>query len=163
MNIALTGFKGTEKSAICRLLAKKLDKKLISTYEEISKKTGIGIGKFVEKYGWNKFHDLASEVIETLSDLDDCVFYASCSDLIRNENVINIKKNSLIILLTADIKKPARSGAKEKHDYAEEMKDFLPEHESRYKKSADYIIDTSSLSPEEVCDLIIHYVQTEVQ
>ena len=83
MNIALTGFKGTEKSAICRLLAKKLDKKLISTYEEISKKTGIGIGKFVEKYGWNKFHDLASEVIETLSDLDYCVFYSSCRDLIR--------------------------------------------------------------------------------
>lgn len=167
MNIALMGFRGTEKSAICRLLAKKLDKKLISTYEEISKKTNIGIGKFLKKHGLDKFNDLVSEVIEKLSDLDDCIFDASCGDLLRNENIINMKKNSLLILLTADIKKTTRSNAKEKpsperYYYADE-KYFLPEHELKYKKSADYIIDTSSLSPEEVCDLIIHYVQAEVQ
>ena len=38
MNIALIGFRGTGKTIISKLLAKKLDKKLISTDEEIINK-----------------------------------------------------------------------------------------------------------------------------
>ena len=168
MNIALMGFRGTEKSAICRLLAKKLDKKLVSTYEEISKKTPAGISKFVKKHGLDKFYDLESEVIENLSDLDDCVFDTVWSAFMRNENIINLKRNSLIILLTSDIKKATgKSSAKEQsaedYCYSDELKGLLPERELKHEKSADYIIDTSSLSPEEVCDLIMHYAGTEVK
>ena len=159
MNIALMGFSGTEKSAICMLLAKRLDKKLISIYDELLKKTGISSQKFVKMHGLDKFHDLESEVIENLSDLDDCVFDTGLSAAMRNENIINLKRNSLIILLTADIKKRAgRLNAKE--DSAE---DYGYDDGLKHEKSADYIIDASSLSPEEVCDLIMHYVQAEVQ
>ena len=145
------GFMGTDKSAVCRLLAKKLDKKLISTYDELSKKMPIRTAKFVKNHGLNKFYELESEVIGSLSDLDDCVFDTSLSAALRNENVINLKRNSLVILLTAGIKK-LPSGLNSQDS---------PENESKYEKSADYIIDTSSLSQEDVCDLIVHYLQTE--
>ena len=84
----------------------------------------------------------------------------------RNENIINLKRNSLIILLTSDIKKKrlsAKEQSAEDYCYSDELKGLLPERELKHEKSADYIIDTSSLSPEEVCDLIMHYAGTEVQ
>ena len=148
MNIALIGFRGTGKTTIAKLLAKKLDKKLVSTDDEIVKKTKMSIAKFVQKYGWDRFRDIETDVIEKISDFDECVFDAGGGIVMRNENIINLKRSALIILLTADIKT---------------IKNILQEREPRYKKAADYTIDTSRLSPEEACDLITHYIQMELQ
>ena len=169
MNIAIIGFRGTGKTTISRLLARNLDKKLISIDEEIEKKTKLSIEKFVKKYSWDKFREVESEVIEYISNFDDCIFDTSGGIVMRNENIINLKKNSLIILLTADVKtiierlKKSRRPALTKKGYLDEVKDILQEREPRYKNAADYVIDTSRLSPEETCDLIMHYVQMELQ
>ena len=88
----------------------------------------------------------------------------------RNENIINLKKNALIVLLTADIrtitnrlKDSTSRPALTKNNFIDEIKDVLKEREARYKKAADYTIDTSRLTPEEACDLITHYIQMELQ
>ena len=169
MNIALIGFRGTGKTTVSKLLAIKLDKKLISTDEEIIKRSRLSIERFVEKNGWDRFRDIESDVIESISDFDECVFDTGGGIVMRNENIINLKKNALIVLLTADIKtitvrtKNSKRPALTKSNYIDEIKDVLQERESRYKKAADYAIDTSQLSPEEVCDLITHYVNMELQ
>ena len=166
MNIAIMGFRGTGKTTVCRLLAGKLGRQLILTEEEILKKTG-SMQKYVKKYGWEKFREVESEIMEKISDLDECIFDISGDIVMRNENVISLKKNSILILLTADLrtiesrlksKSPADS-----YDYADEVKEFFQERETKYKKSADYTIDTSSLSPDEVCELVTHYMQLELQ
>ena len=51
MNIVLIGFRGTGKTTISRLLAGKLDKRLISTDEEITKIVKLSPEKIVKKYG----------------------------------------------------------------------------------------------------------------
>ncbi len=168
MNITLIGFRGTGKTTICRLLAKILEKKLISTDEEISKKTKMPIGNFVKKYGWDRFRDIESEVIEYISELDECIFDTGGGIVMRNENIINLKKNSWVVLLTADIKtitnriKGTKRPALTKSNYLDEIKDVLMEREEKYRMAADYTIDTSSLSPEESCSLIAHYIQMEL-
>lgn len=170
MNITLIGFRGTGKTTIAKLLAKKLDKKLISTDEEIAKKTKMPIAKFVKKYGWDKFREVESDVIEYVSDFDECVFDTGGGIVMRNENIINLKKNSLIVLLTADIKTITNrlKNGKERpaltsKNYLDEIKDVLQEREARYKRASDYTIDTSRLAPGEACDLITHYIQMELQ
>ncbi|MDP3765069.1 MAG: shikimate kinase [Nanoarchaeota archaeon] len=169
MNIALIGFRGTGKTTIARLLAKALDKNLVSTDDEIENKTKTPIAKFVKKYGWEKFREAESEVIDNISDLDECIFDTGGGIVMRNENIINLKKNALIVLLTADIKtitsrlKKSKRPALTKSNYLDEINDVLDEREVRYKKAADYTIDTSRLTPEEACGLIAHYIQMELQ
>ena len=170
MNIALIGFRGAGKTTIAKFLAGKLDKKVISTDEEIMKKTKMPIAKFVKKYGWEKFREAECDIIEYISDFDECVFDTGGGIVVRNENIINLKKNSLIVLLTADVKtitsrlknskeRPSLTGK----GFLEEIKDVLHEREEKYRRAADYIIDTSRLSHEEACDLIVHYIQMELQ
>ena len=166
MNIALIGFSGTGKTTVARLLAKKLGKKFISTDDEIEKKAKTSISKFVKIYGLEKFFELESNVIENVSGLDECVFDTSVGIVIRNENIINLKKSALIVLLTADIRtimNRARKINPSAKNNIDEIKNVLQERESRYKNAADYAIDTSRLSPEETCDLISHYIQMELR
>lgn len=169
MNITLIGFRGTGKTTIAKLLAKNLDKKLVSTDEEIVKKIKISIPKFVKKYGWDKFREIESDVVEYVSDFDECVFDTGGGIVMRNENIINLKKNSLIVLLIADLStiKNRLKNSKDRpslteKNFIDEIKEVLEERKSRYKKAADYTIDTSTLTPEEACELIIHYVQIEL-
>ena len=169
MNIAITGFSGTGKTTISRLLAGKLDKRLISTDEEITKIVKLSPEKIVKKYGWEKLREKEADVIENISELDEYVLDAGCGIVLRNENVINLKKNSIIIFLTADMKAvAARLRRKEekidftKSNYIDNVKGALSEFEEKCKRAADYIIDTSNMTPEEACDLIVHYVQLEL-
>ena len=170
MNIAIMGFRGTGKTTICKLLAKRLDKQLILTDDEILKGIKTTMPKYIKKHGWDKFRDIETDIIEKLSDLDECVFDISGDIVMRNENINNLKKNSIVILLTADLKIIANRLNNKKgktlldrYDYVDELKEFFQEREARYKKSADYTIDTSGLSPDEVCELVMHYMQLELQ
>ena len=84
MNLTLLGFSGTGKTSVSRLLAGKLEKKLVSTEEECEKKARLKVEKFVRKYGWGKFLELESEVIENISDFDDCVVDAEELERIKS-------------------------------------------------------------------------------
>lgn len=170
MNIAILGLMGTGKTTVSRLLAKNLDKKLIATDDEILKKTRISIPKFIKKYGHERLREAESELIEHICGFDECIFDTGTSVAMRNENLINLKKGSLVIMLTADIKTITNRIKNDKlmSDSAknaciDEIKNILQGYESRCKNISDYIIDTSRLSPEEVCDLIIHYARMELK
>ena len=170
MNIALIGFRGTGKTTIAKLLAQKMDKRLVSTDEEIEKKTKSSIGKFVKKNSWEKFREIESEITESISDFDDCVFDTDGGIVMRNENIVSLKKNAIIVLLTSDIKtitERLKAGIKRpaltKKGEIREISDVLKERELRYKNAADYTIDTSRVTPKEAADLIIHYIQMEMK
>ena len=170
MNIAIIGFRGAGKSTVSKLLAKKLDRKLVSTDAEIEKRTKAKLDKFVKKNGWDKFREVESEVVERVFELEDCIFDTGGGIVLRNDNIVTLKRNSLVILLTADVKtmldrlkndkRPSLTGKK---NYLDEAKNVMIEREPKYKKAADYTIDTSRMSPEEICELIIHYSQAELE
>ena len=170
MNITLIGYKGTGKTTVGKILSQKLQKKILSTDEEIRKRTKLTISKYVKKHGWDKFREIECIVLDDMCSLDDCIIDAGGGIVLRNENVVNIKKSGLVILLTADVKTIA---SRLKNDKTEEIpmsrvasvknyvEKILMEREEKYRMAADYAIDTSSMGPEEVCDLIMHYISQE--
>lgn len=168
MNITLIGYKGTGKTTVSRLLSKKLQKKALSTDDEIRKKVKLSISKYVKKHGWDKFREVEADVVDDLCNFDDCIIDAGGGIVMRNENVVNIKKNGLVILLTADprtiasrIKKEDIESMQKNMSVRGYIEKVIAEREERYRLAADYAIDTSNMSPEEVCDLITHYIIQE--
>ena len=161
MNIVLIGPEGSGKTTISRILSQKLGMELIYASDEIISKAK-DVSKFIKKHGMEKYHDMESEIIETISGHDDCIIDAELNVILRNENIINLKNNGILIILTAHPKVIAsrmKGKSKSIFDYSKQAEII----ESKYNKAADYTIDTSSMSPEEVSELIVHYMGIELQ
>jgi len=167
MNIVLIGYRGTGKTAVGKKLAGRLHRKLVRTDNLIVEKAGISIPKIVENYGWDTFRDIESEVAEEVGKMDNCIIDTGGGIILRKINVKNLKGKGMLILLKADVKtivnrikdsreRPSLTGSK---SFTEEVEEVLKERSKRYEGAADYAIDTSRLTVDEVADTIINYLK----
>ncbi len=164
-NIVLMGYRGSGKTYTARYLAKKLNRRIISTDEEIEKKVGE-IGVFVKKNGWEKFRDIESKVIENIREYN-LIIDCGGGFVERERNVKNLKKNGIIIWLKTSpeqIRKrikggkerPSLTGTK---SFLEEIEEVLKKRTPLYKKAADYEIDTNNKSVKQVGDEILELIK----
>jgi len=168
-NIVLIGYRGTGKTVVAKKLAEKLCIKLVGMDKLIVDKVGMSIPKIVEKYGWDRFRDMESEVVDEIGKLDSCVIDTGGGVILRNKNIDNLKKNGVIILLKADVKnivnrikdgiqRPSLTG---KGSFVEEVEEVLNQRKKKYEDAADYSIDTSELTVDEVVTKIISHLKTK--
>ncbi len=167
MNIVLIGFRGTGKTDVGRRLAEKLDLSLIQTDELIVKRARMPISKIVENYGWSVFRDMESEIVEEVGRVDNCVIDTGGGIILRKANVKNLRRNGKLILLKADVatiierikdnkERPSLTGVK---SFIEEVKEVLKERRIKYEEAADFTIDTTRLTVDEVADEIINFLK----
>ena len=163
MNIVLVGYRGTGKSTVARMLSKKLIMPVFNMDDEITKKAGMSIPQIVEKFGWNKFRDLESEIAKQVSNLDNHIIDTGGGVILRDKNVVNLRKNSKVFWLKADITTIAkrikhgthRPSLTDGKSFVGEIEEVLAQRREKYKKAADYIIDTSKLFPSDVAGEIV--------
>ena len=91
-------------SMISKILSDRLQRKIISTDDEVKRKTKLTISRYVKKHGWDNYRDVEANVVDEVCDHDDCIIDAGGGIVLRNDNVVNIKKNGVVFLLTADPK-----------------------------------------------------------
>lgn len=170
MNIVLIGYRGTGKTSVGKKLAEKLDRRLVGTDELIIKKAGMSIPKIVKNHGWDAFRNIESEVAEEVDKMDDCIIDAGGGIILRKINVKNLKRKGMLILLKADIEtiinrikddkeRPSLTGSQ---SFTEEVEEILKKRSKKYEKAADYVIDTTRLTVDEVADRIINYLKQKV-
>jgi len=168
-NIVLIGYRGTGKTVVGKKLAEILDRKLIEMDQLIIEKAGMSIPEIIENYGWDRFRDIESEVAKKVSKLNNCVIDTGGGVILRKENVDNLKKNGIIILLKADIKNiikrikddKQRPSLTSKKSFVEEVEEVLKQRKKMYEDAGDFFIDTSKLSLEETVSRIISYLKTK--
>ena len=163
MNIVLVGYRGTGKSSVARIFSRELGYSVLSMDKEITKKAGMPIPEIVEKFGWDRFRDIESEVAEQISNLDNYIIDTGGGVILRDKNVENLRKNSKVFWLTADIPtivkrikhgthRPSLTDGK---SFVDEIEEVLIQRREKYKKAADYIVDTSKLSSSDVAKKIV--------
>ncbi|NIM05318.1 MAG: shikimate kinase [Armatimonadetes bacterium] len=162
MNIVLIGYRGTGKSVVGALVAKRLGMRYIGMDECIIAKADMSIPEIVDKYGWPRFRDLETEVARELARLDNVVIDTGGGVIERPENIEALRENGCIIWLKAsvdtiisriqgDTQRPSLTGGK---TFTEEVTEVLARRTPAYQQAAQHEIDTDQLTPEEIADKI---------
>jgi len=166
MNIVLIGFRGTGKSTVGRLLAKRLERYFIDSDKYIEDSTGKTIKSIFEEDGEEGFRQIEADTITELSKVDNKVISAGGGAVLREENVNNLKDNGFLILLEATPEIIHNRIAQDKNttqqrpsltdkEPLDEIKHLIEQREHAYKNAADYTINTSYVSCEDIVNEII--------
>jgi shikimate kinase len=101
MNIVLTGFMGTGKSEVGKLLSERLRWPFYDTDDIIERDIGMKIPEVFARFGENYFRDLEGKAVRLVSLLDKAVIACGGGAVIRKENVDELEKHGIIVCLTA--------------------------------------------------------------
>lgn len=164
INIVLVGFMGTGKTAVAKELARRLKREYVSLDELIETKEKRTIPKIFAESGESYFRDVESHVAKEVSNKENLVIDAGGGVVIREENVLNLKKSGVLICLKAS---PEVILARTKHakhrpllnvsNPQEKIQELLKTREPYYAR-VDYSVDTSNLTISEVVEKVLEII-----
>jgi len=164
-NIALVGFMGTGKTTVARILAKKMKADFVDIDDLIETREGTVIVEIFKTKREDYFRKIEKNIVKDVSSQMNKVIACGGGVVLDKENIFNLKTNGLIVCLEARpgiiLKRtqgypyrPLLNVADPKTRIEELLK-----KRRRYYARADYTIDTSDLSKEEVADRILQWVK----
>lgn len=169
MNVVLIGFMGVGKSEVGHRLAKELGMNFLDTDELIEKVEKRSIVEIFQTEGEEYFRNLETEVLKTLQDYDNFVLSTGGGMVLREENVSLLKNLGPLILLWADPEVVYERVKNETHrpllmvdNPKEEIKKILDYRTPIYNQVADYKVDTSQKTPEEVTQEVLAWLRSKL-
>ena len=152
-NIVLTGMPGSGKSTVGKLL--KIDGfEFFDTDTEIEKRCKCSIKELIKTKGEEYFRDLESEVIREISSKSSRIISTGGGAILREENVVCLKRNGKLFFIDADIKRLRATDSRPLSDTYEKLKKLYSERLGIYKSSADVVVPDMK-EPEDVAEYIL--------
>lgn len=164
-SIVLVGFMGAGKTAVGNMLARRLGKSFIDVDLLIEEKSGLTINEVFDRHGEPYFRRIESEMIADISKSDDLIVAAGGGAVVDDSNLANLQKMGHLIYLSA---RPEVIHERTKHKHhrplleTEDRREriaHLLEQRRPYYARADYEIDTSNLTVEDVVERIVMYLR----
>ena len=162
-NIVLIGFMGAGKSTISDYLKTVFAMDVIEMDQIIAERAGMSISDIFETYGEQYFRDCETNLLIEMQARTNVVISCGGGTPMRECNVVEMKKNGRVVLLTA---KPETilERVKDSHDrpLIENNKtvpfiaDLMNKRREKYEAAADIIIETDGKSELEICEELIH-------
>ena len=166
-NIVLIGFMGAGKSTISDYLSTMFDMKLVEMDQEIVEREEMSIPDIFATYGEEYFRNLETNLLIEMQSRSNVVISCGGGTPMRECNVVEMKKNGRVVLLTA---KPETilDRVKNNHDrpLIENNKtvpfiaDLMEKRRAKYEAAADIIIETDGKNELEICEELVHRLRT---
>ncbi len=162
-NLILTGFMGTGKTTIGKLLAEKLNYTFVDTDHLIEEKSDMSIPDFFTKYGEKAFRIQETEMAKELGRRSSLVIGTGGGMMINPVNVSLLEKSGHIFCLTATAEEIYQRVSRDQgtsrpllagKDPMERITTLLRERKERYGKFTQ--INTTGKRPEDIANEIIH-------
>lgn len=161
-NIILVGFMGTGKSAVGKMLARKLRRPFIDLDRQIEKEAGKTVQQIFERDGEPAFRKLETKVVREAAALESHVIATGGGVMCGEENVQALKSSGVLVCLTAStdtilertsaalVSRPLLAGG----DPKERITELLALRAPTYAR-ADVTIDTTGRTLQEVSEEIL--------
>jgi shikimate kinase len=162
----LTGYRGSGKSTVARLLAQRLGWTWLDADVVLEQRSGRTIREIFAEQGEPAFRDLEAALLAELCACPRHVIATGGGVILRADNRQRMKQAGRIVWLTAE---PGVLWQRLLEDAATslrrpdlsvgglaEIEDLLRVRQPLYEACADWIVDTTQRSPDEVVDMILH-------
>ena len=165
--VVLTGFRGTGKTDIGRILAHQMNVPFIDTDALVELTSGRSIPTIFHEDGEERFRAIEHEAIASLPTAD-AVISTGGGAVLDPLNMEHLRRDSTIILLFADLdtieKRLARSPRPPLTTLtlAEEIAQLMERRRQYYAASADFCIDTSETTPAAAAEIILKVLKTGI-
>lgn len=161
-NIVLIGFMGAGKSTISDYLSTMFAMDIVEMDKEIVEREKMSIPDIFETYGEEYFRNLETGLLIELQDKKNTVISCGGGVALRKENVVEMKKNGRVVLLTASpeivferIKnsddRPVLKGRKDIKGITE----LMEQRREKYEAAADIVINTDNKTVLEICEELV--------
>ena len=166
-NVILTGFMGTGKTSLGKMLATRLGRPFVDIDKKIEDDAQMSIPKIFERYGEAHFRELERAAVQELSERRGLVIATGGGTVKDEENIRLLKNSGVMICLTTEpeeiFNRTMRRGERPVLDGGgnerlETIKRLLAERKPFYDR-ADYEVDTTTWSPIQIIDAICRYLR----
>jgi shikimate kinase len=163
MNLVLIGYRGTGKSQVGRLVARRTRMPCVRMDEEIERQAAMSIPEIVAQFGWPHFRDLETELVRKLARRDNTLIDTGGGVIERGENVELLRRSACVIWLRASVativrrieggtRRPALTAGK---SFTEQVAEVLERRTPLYASASHFQIDTDQLAPAQVAQRVI--------
>lgn len=164
-NIVLSGFMGSGKSTVGRVLAEKAGRSFVDLDRFIESKEGITVSEIFTRHGEPYFRELEAQAVKQLSLKSGLVLAAGGGTLLSGENARVCRTSGVIVFLDAsletirrrlknDISRPLLS----QPDRDEAMERLYRERLEAYRTAADFTVkadgDASEVTAQSILDAL---------
>ncbi|EGD52264.1 Shikimate kinase [Thermoanaerobacter ethanolicus JW 200] len=160
-NIVLTGFMATGKTTVGKKVATTMSFGFIDTDKMIEKMANMTVSDIFEKYGEDYFRRLEKAAVIKAARLKNFVIATGGGVVLNPSNIVQLRKNGVVICFTARPEIILRNIGKNKDrpllmvdNPEEKIRQLLREREPFYR-FADYTIDVSDMTIDEVAEEVI--------
>ena len=157
-NIVLIGFMGSGKSTISDYLSTVFDMKLVEMDQVIAEKEEMSIPDIFATYGEEYFRNLETNLLKELQTGQNCIISCGGGVALRQENVVEMKKNGRVVLLTAS-PETIFERVKDSNDRpildGNKNVEFIAGRREKYEAAADVVVQTDNKTILQICEELI--------
>ena len=156
--VILIGYMGAGKSSVGRVLAKKLNWRLLDMDEEIVRREGMAVTEIFRLHGEEAFRQMETRLLEDLLGEEEALVISAGGGLpVRQENHLLLKrlgtvvylqvdKDTVVRRLQGDTSRPLLAG----EELEQKVERMLKERGPFYREAADLTVDVSGRTVEEI-------------
>lgn len=163
-NIALIGMMGTFKSSAGGILSQLLNMEFVDSDKMIEIETDKTIPQLFE-LGEEYFREQESRVIKKLCNKKNIIISCGGGAVLKKENVLNLKKSCIIVLLTAlpevifnRISDPSGRPLLKENFSKEKIAEIMQSRAEAYLSAADFLVDNTIFTAEQTAQKIVNII-----
>lgn len=167
-NIVLIGFMGSGKSTISKKLSERFGMEIVEMDQIIAEREQMSISEIFATKGEPYFRDLETNLLIELQAEKNVVISCGGGVPMRECNVIEMKKNGKVVLLTARpetilerVKDDHSRPLLENNKSVEYISELMEKRREKYEAASDIIVETDEKRADEICEEIAKRVGEE--